>query len=185
MYIKQIQGQALNFSRYLSSSSWILALPKKHKLPPRPKWLIVESEIDEKFLKGGRGPGGQKINKTNSKVQLTHIPTGLVVTCQYSRSQEGNRKRAREILAHKLEDLQNPEGSRNKVIEERKGMVKKNKAKKSNRKYKEIDEQRKIEKQLQDEKDAQIIDVEEEFQRMISGYSEIKINIEDEIKKVK
>jgi protein subunit release factor B len=37
---------------------------------------IDENDIEEKFVKGG-GKGGQKINKTNSKVQLLHIPTGL------------------------------------------------------------------------------------------------------------
>jgi protein subunit release factor B len=61
------------------------------------------------FIKGG-GRGGQKINKTNSKVQLKHIPTGIVVECQASRSREENRKRARELLALQVEKLMVPEG---------------------------------------------------------------------------
>lgn len=126
--------------RYFSSVGTQHGIPRKNKLPPRPKWLIVEEEIEEKFLKGGRGPGGQKINKSNSKVQLTHTPTGLVVTCQYSRSQESNRKRAREILALKLEELQNPEGSRTHILNTRKSMLKQSKTKKLNKKYKELDQ---------------------------------------------
>ncbi|CAH2354209.1 uncharacterized peptide chain release factor-like protein, mitochondrial [[Candida] railenensis] len=133
-------------------------IPKKNKLPPRPKWLIVEEEIDEKFLKGGRGPGGQKINKTNSKVQLTHKPTGLVVTCQYSRSQESNRKKAREILALKLEEQQNPENSRTAVLNLRKSMVKQSKAKKSNKKYKEIEAKRAEDKERRELEDRALLE---------------------------
>lgn len=86
---------------------------KKHEFPPRYK--VPETEIEEKFIKGG-GKGGQKINKTNSKVQLKHIPTGIVVNSQFSRSREDNRKRAREILGGKIDDLKNGENSRNAII---------------------------------------------------------------------
>ncbi|WVQ82081.1 hypothetical protein IAT38_004209 [Cryptococcus sp. DSM 104549] len=65
---------------------------------------IPESELDEKFVKG-RGPGGQAINKTNSSVSLTHIPTGIRVQAQPTRSREQNRKVARQILAERLEVL--------------------------------------------------------------------------------
>uniref|UniRef100_A0A060T9I4 ARAD1D15466p n=1 Tax=Blastobotrys adeninivorans TaxID=409370 RepID=A0A060T9I4_BLAAD len=86
---------------------------KAHKLPPRP--TISEDEIEEVFIKGG-GKGGQKINKTNSKVQLRHIPTGIVVSCQYSRSREQNRKRAREILAGKVDEELSPPGQSRAAI---------------------------------------------------------------------
>lgn len=132
--------------RLTSTPSILYAIPKKNKLPPRPKWLIKEEEIEENFIKGGRGPGGQKINKTNSKVQLTHKPTGIVVTCQATRSQEQNRKKAREILALKLDDLYNPETSRNTVVAERAQKVKQSKTKKSNRKYRAINEAKEAEK---------------------------------------
>lgn len=132
--------------RLTSTSSILYAIPKKNKLPPRPKWLIKEEEIEENFIKGGRGPGGQKINKTNSKVQLTHKPTGIVVTCQATRSQEQNREKAREILALKLDDLYNPETSRNTVVAERAQKVKQSKTKKSNRKYRAINEAKEAEK---------------------------------------
>lgn len=86
---------------------------KKREFPPRYK--VDEREIEEKFIKGG-GKGGQKINKTNSKVQLRHIPTGIVVNSQFSRSREDNRKRAREVLGERLDDLINGENSRSAVI---------------------------------------------------------------------
>ncbi|KAK9375076.1 RF-1 domain-containing protein [Lipomyces chichibuensis] len=82
---------------------------KKNALPPRT--TIPEDEIEEVFIKGG-GKGGQKINKTNSKVQLRHIPTGFVVSSQATRSREQNRKLARIELAEELEYLRDPENSR-------------------------------------------------------------------------
>lgn len=114
---------------------------KNNKLPPRPK--IVEDEIEEKFLKGGRGPGGQKINKTNSKVQLKHIPTGIVVTCQETRSQDQNRKRAREILAAKVQHALDPENSRQTIVQEWKHNKRASKKKKSRRKYRKLEEEKK------------------------------------------
>ncbi|CCD26762.1 Rso55p NDAI_0I01930 [Naumovozyma dairenensis CBS 421] len=79
-------------------------LIKKTKLPPRPKFTeLMEKECEEKFMHGGRGPGGQKINKCNSKVQLRHMPTGLSISCQETRSREQNRKIAREKMALELE----------------------------------------------------------------------------------
>lgn len=127
-------------------------------------WLIKEDEIREEFIKGGRGPGGQKINKTNSKVQLTHLPTGKVVTCQYSRSQEKNRKRAREILAMKLEEMQDPENCRSAVIAKRKTMVKQNKAKKLRRKYAKLEEERSEE---EDEVNEEGVDIEVEVEQFL------------------
>lgn len=126
--------------RTFSILTRLAAIPKKTQLPPRPLWLIKEEEVNEEFIKGGRGPGGQKINKTNSKVQLTHIPTGKVVTCQYSRSQEKNRKRAREILALWLEEQQDPDNCRTAVLAKRERMVKQNRTKKARRKHKKLEE---------------------------------------------
>lgn len=89
-------------------------LPKRLKLngkPPKPMWLIKEDEIEEKFVKGG-GPGGQKVNKTSNKVQLRHLPTGLVVLCHLHRLQQRNRDAARENLAMQLEAMQSPDFNR-------------------------------------------------------------------------
>ncbi|NOZ25060.1 MAG: peptide chain release factor-like protein [Nitrospirae bacterium] len=63
---------------------------------------IREEEILEKFVRSG-GHGGQKVNKTSTCVYLKHIPTGIEVKCQESRSQPLNRFLARRYLAEKIE----------------------------------------------------------------------------------
>lgn len=114
------------------------AVARKVQYPPRPK-PPPDSEIHESFLKGS-GPGGQKINKTNSAVQLKHIPTGIVVKCQETRSRDQNRKLARQHLADKLDDLQNGENSRSAVIARIKSRRKASATKKSRRKHRQLGE---------------------------------------------
>lgn len=64
---------------------------------------IQESDLVEKFILGS-GSGGQKINKTSSCVYLKHVPTGIEVKCQSTRSRELNRLYARRELCEKLEE---------------------------------------------------------------------------------
>ena len=66
---------------------------------------VAESDFRESFVRSS-GPGGQKVNKTSSCVQLVHIPTGLTVKCQRERSQAVNRFLARRLLLDRIEKLQ-------------------------------------------------------------------------------
>ncbi|KAE9988084.1 hypothetical protein EG328_000554 [Venturia inaequalis] len=108
------------------------------QLPPRRQ--IDESEITEVFLCGS-GPGGQKINKTASAVQLKHLPTGLVVKCQATRSRDQNRKTARKILAEKLEVMELGDESRTMIKAREVARKKASKRKKSGRKYRKEDDE--------------------------------------------
>lgn len=119
---------------FFSTASLLL---KDKPLPPRP--IIPDADLLESFLKGS-GPGGQKINKTSSAVQLKHIPTGIVVKSQETRSRQQNRKLARLILAEKLDGLENGENSRMAIKGERIRVKKASKQKKSARKYRALEE---------------------------------------------
>lgn len=70
---------------------------------------LTEADLEERFVLGS-GSGGQKINKTASAVQLKHLPTGMMVKVQATRSRENNRWLARRELATRL--LESIEGER-------------------------------------------------------------------------
>lgn len=86
----------------------------------------VEIEIDEKDLKvdtyRASGPGGQHVNKTDSAIRITHLPSGIVVQCQDERSQHKNRAHAMRMLKAKLYEIEE-EKKRSEFADERKTQV--------------------------------------------------------------
>ena len=86
----------------------------------------VEVQIDEKDLRfdiaAAGGPGGQGVNTTNSAVQVTHLPTGMIVKCQDERSQLKNKSRALKILRSRLLDLEQQKQAES-LRDERRNMV--------------------------------------------------------------
>jgi peptide chain release factor 1 len=87
----------------------------------------VDFVIDDKDLRidiaASGGPGGQGVNTTNSAVQITHVPTGMIVKCQDERSQIKNKSKALKILRSRLLDIER-EKQADAVRDERRGMVK-------------------------------------------------------------
>lgn len=129
---------------------------KKTQFPSRPKFTKkLETECEEKFLHGGRGPGGQKINKCNSKVQLKHLPSNIVVTCQETRSREQNRILARKNLANEIDKwLHDGQSHREQVVLDNIRQKKRKKSKRAQTKYLQIQEEKRLEKmKLQEEEE--------------------------------
>jgi peptide chain release factor 1 len=87
----------------------------------------VDVTIDDKDLRfdiaASGGPGGQGVNTTNSAVQITHLPTGLMVKCQDERSQIKNKSKALKILKSRLLDIEQQKQA-DALRDERRGMVK-------------------------------------------------------------
>ncbi len=86
----------------------------------------IDVEIDPEDLRidvyRSSGPGGQHVNKTASAVRITHLPSGLVVTCQDEKSQHKNKAKAMKVLRSRLLDMEMSE-QQSKISEERRTMV--------------------------------------------------------------
>jgi peptide chain release factor 1 len=86
----------------------------------------VEIEIDPKDIRidtfCSSGPGGQSVNTTYSAVRITHLPTGMVVSCQDEKSQIKNRSKALRVLRSRLYEMKLQEQQK-QITEERRSMV--------------------------------------------------------------
>lgn len=86
--------------RIHTSTASVAVLPKAEEIDIRIDW---EKDVREDKMRAG-GPGGQKVNKTESAIRLTHLATGLTVHMQDEKSQHKNRAKARMILSSRVFD---------------------------------------------------------------------------------
>jgi peptide chain release factor 1 len=103
--------------RVHTSAASLVVLPEAEDLD----FELNPADIEMQTARSG-GAGGQNVNKVESKVMLTHKPTGIVVVCQVERTQNGNRERAMQMLRSKLYEME-VQKRQEEVTKKRKTMV--------------------------------------------------------------
>jgi peptide chain release factor 1 len=103
--------------RLHTSAVTVAVLPEAEEVD-----VVIDAEDLRVDVFRSSGPGGQSVNTTDSAVRITHLPTGLVVSCQDEKSQHKNKAKALKVLRARLLDMKTKE-QQEKISEDRKSQV--------------------------------------------------------------